>query len=80
MSNQRTVFRSCTLCEAMCGLRIEIEDEKIVAIRGDKEDLFSRGHLCAKGPELKNIYESPDRIKHRDSIQTWTGFCSVLSR
>ncbi|MBP7284540.1 MAG: molybdopterin-dependent oxidoreductase [Leptospiraceae bacterium] len=64
MSNQRTVFRSCTLCEAMCGLRIEIEDEKIVAIRGDKEDLFSRGHLCAKGPELKNIYESPDRIKH----------------
>ena len=63
MSNQRTVFRSCTLCEAMCGLRIEIEDEKIVAIRGDKEDTFSRGHLCAKGPELKNIYESPDRIK-----------------
>jgi anaerobic selenocysteine-containing dehydrogenase len=63
MGNQRTVFRSCTLCEAMCGLRIEIEDEKIVAIRGDKEDSFSRGHLCAKGPELKNIYESPDRIK-----------------
>lgn len=63
MPNQRTVFRSCTLCEAMCGLRIEIEDEKITAIRGDKEDAFSRGHLCAKGPELKNIYESPDRIK-----------------
>lgn len=63
MANQRTVYRSCTLCEAMCGLRIEIEDEKIIAIRGDKEDAFSRGHLCAKGPELKNIYESPDRIK-----------------
>jgi anaerobic selenocysteine-containing dehydrogenase len=47
----------------MCGLRIEIEDEKIVAIRGDKDDTFSRGHLCAKGPEIKNIYESPDRIK-----------------
>ena len=47
----------------MCGLRFEIEDEKITAIRGDKEDRFSRGHLCAKGPELKNLYEDPDRLK-----------------
>ncbi|RHX80849.1 dehydrogenase [Leptospira yasudae] len=62
MSSQ-THYRSCTLCEAMCGLRIEVEDGKISAIRGDKEDPFSRGHLCAKGPELKNLYEDPDRLK-----------------
>ncbi|TGL92754.1 molybdopterin oxidoreductase family protein [Leptospira barantonii] len=62
MSSQ-THYRSCTLCEAMCGLRIEVEDGIISAIRGDKEDPFSRGHLCAKGPELKNLYEDPDRLK-----------------
>ncbi|MBM9577064.1 molybdopterin-dependent oxidoreductase [Leptospira sp. 201903070] len=61
--SQQTHFRSCTLCEAMCGLRIEVEDGKISAIRGDKDDPFSRGHLCAKGPELKNLYEDPDRLK-----------------
>ncbi|PJZ70174.1 dehydrogenase [Leptospira perolatii] len=59
-----THYRSCTLCEAMCGLRIEVEDGVVTAIRGDKDDHFSRGHLCAKGPELKNLYEDPDRIKH----------------
>ncbi|XDD51910.1 molybdopterin oxidoreductase family protein [Leptospira sp. WS92.C1] len=47
----------------MCGLRIEVEDGIISAIRGDKDDPFSRGHLCAKGPELKNLYEDPDRLK-----------------
>ncbi|WP_010569483.1 molybdopterin oxidoreductase family protein [Leptospira broomii] len=59
-----THYRSCTLCEAMCGLRIEVEDHVVVAIRGDKEDAFSRGHLCAKGPELKNLYEDGDRLKY----------------
>ncbi|PJZ76207.1 dehydrogenase [Leptospira neocaledonica] len=59
----RQHYRSCTLCEAMCGLRLEIEDNVVVAVRGDKEDKFSRGHLCAKGPELKNLYEDPDRLK-----------------
>ncbi|TGK06268.1 molybdopterin oxidoreductase family protein [Leptospira fletcheri] len=58
-----THFRTCTLCEAMCGLRIEVENDSIVAIRGDKDDAFSRGHLCAKGPELKNLYEDSDRLK-----------------
>ncbi|MCE9499634.1 MAG: molybdopterin oxidoreductase family protein, partial [Leptospira sp.] len=64
MSEPRTVYRSCNLCEAMCGIRIEVEDGKISAIRGDKEDSFSRGHICPKGPELKNIYEDPDRLKY----------------
>ncbi|TGK00710.1 molybdopterin oxidoreductase family protein [Leptospira semungkisensis] len=59
----RQHYRSCTLCEAMCGLRMEIEGDTITAIRGDKDDKFSRGHLCAKGPELKNLYEDPDRLK-----------------
>ncbi|WP_425460763.1 molybdopterin oxidoreductase family protein [Leptospira langatensis] len=48
----------------MCGLRMEIEDDTIVAVRGDKDDAFSRGHLCAKGPELKNLYEDPDRLRY----------------
>lgn len=47
----------------MCGLRFEVNGNTIEAIRGDKEDPFSRGHLCAKGPELKNLYEDKDRLK-----------------
>lgn len=56
-------FRTCPLCEAMCGLRFEIDEGRIISIRGDSENSFSRGHICPKGPELKNLHEDPDRLK-----------------
>ncbi|HQI21250.1 MAG TPA: hypothetical protein PLW55_17990, partial [Leptospiraceae bacterium] len=39
-----TVYRSCTLCEAICGLEIKVEDGVIKGIRGDSADVFSHGH------------------------------------
>ena len=60
----QTHFRACNLCEAMCGLAIEHEQGKILGIRGDREDAFSRGHLCPKALALKDVYEDPDRLRH----------------
>lgn len=57
-------YRACNLCEAICGLAIEHEDGKILGIRGDKEDPFSRGHICPKAVALKDVYEDPDRLRH----------------
>jgi len=56
-------FRTCNLCEAMCGLRIELRDGQITSIRGDDEDLFSRGHLCPKAVALKDLHEDGDRLR-----------------
>lgn len=36
-------YRACNLCEAICGIEIEVAGEEIVAIRGDRQDPFSRG-------------------------------------
>lgn len=57
-------FGQCTLCEAMCGIDVETEGEKIVSIRGDKEDPFSQGFICPKAVALKDIHEDPDRLRH----------------
>ncbi|MCB1192094.1 MAG: molybdopterin-dependent oxidoreductase [Leptospiraceae bacterium] len=57
------VFRSCNLCEAICGLSFEVSDTEILSIRGDKNDPLSMGHICPKGPELKNIYLDKDRLR-----------------
>jgi anaerobic selenocysteine-containing dehydrogenase len=46
MSEATTHYRTCNLCEAMCGLAIETDGARVVAIRGDHEDMFSRGHIC----------------------------------
>ncbi len=55
--------RACHLCEAIRGLSIEVEEGRIVSIRGDKDDPFSKGYLCPKAMGLKDIHEDIDRLK-----------------
>src|SRR5438128_836675 len=57
-------FRTCPLCEATCGLEIEIGDGGVIGrIRGDREDPFSHGYICPKGSTLKQLHEDPDRLR-----------------
>jgi anaerobic selenocysteine-containing dehydrogenase len=56
-------YRACNLCEAICGLEIKYTNNEVISIAGDKNDPFSRGHICPKAVALKDIYEDPDRLK-----------------
>lgn len=56
-------YRTCHLCEAMCGVVVEVEGEKILSIRGDEQDPLSRGHICPKAIGLQDIHTDPDRLK-----------------
>jgi anaerobic selenocysteine-containing dehydrogenase len=59
----RTVFRTCTLCEACCGLRFEVAGERVVSVRPDDDDVLSRGFVCPKGVAIGAIHHDPDRIR-----------------
>lgn len=60
----RTALRICPLCEACCGLAVQVDDDgRIGAIRGDEADVFSAGYLCPKGVALKDLHEDPDRLR-----------------
>ncbi|HEX8702194.1 MAG TPA: molybdopterin oxidoreductase family protein [Myxococcaceae bacterium] len=59
----QTHFRACNLCEAMCGVRIEVAHGRVTSIRGDEEDPFSKGHICPKAVALKDLHEDPDRLR-----------------
>lgn len=73
MSN-RTHFRTCNLCEAMCGIAIELDDNgRILSIKGDADDPFSQGHICPKAVALQDVYHDPDRLK-RPLRRTATGW------
>ena len=54
--------RTCPLCEATCGLEIEIEGREITKVRGDSEDVFSAGFICPKGASLGELQSDPDRL------------------
>lgn len=61
--NEKTVYRTCPLCEATCGLAITISGGDIKSIQGDKKDPFSRGYICPKGASLHRLHEDPDRLR-----------------
>jgi anaerobic selenocysteine-containing dehydrogenase len=58
-----TRYRICPLCEACCGLDVQVADGKVVAIRGKADDVFSHGYICPKGFALKDLHEDPDRLR-----------------
>jgi anaerobic selenocysteine-containing dehydrogenase len=56
-------YRTCNLCEAMCGLAIEHDGERVLSIRGDEHDPFSRGYICPKAVALGDLHSDPDRLR-----------------
>jgi len=83
---QRTALRICPLCEANCGLELEITGSTVTSVRGDKDDVFSHGFICPKGVSLGAVDADPTRLRTplvRDSqgtLQpaTWDEAFSVI--
>jgi hypothetical protein len=46
MTTHRTF---CRFCHAICGLEVDVEDGRAVAVRGDRAHPISQGYLCEKG-------------------------------
>ena len=59
----RTQYRTCPLCEATCGLAVEVDGDRVVRVRGDDDDPFSRGFICPKGANLGELHHDPDRLR-----------------
>ena len=62
MSDSRHL-RTCTLCEAMCGIVITTSGPRVTGIRGDPDDPFSKGHICPKAVALQDVHDDPDRLR-----------------
>jgi anaerobic selenocysteine-containing dehydrogenase len=56
-------FATCPLCEATCGLELTLSNGGVERIRGDADDVFSRGFICPKGASLKELHDDPDRLR-----------------
>ena len=54
----------CRLCEALCGLSVEVEAGRITRIGPDRDHPVSEGHLCIKGARMVDIVHDADRVLH----------------
>ena len=62
MSMSETRLATCMLCEAGCGVAVEIQDGRVTTVRGDRDDPFSRGYICPKAAALDDVRTDPDRV------------------
>ncbi len=53
----------CRICEALCGLDITVEDNKVIGVHPDKRHVATGGFSCPKGLKQARIYDSPDRVQ-----------------
>jgi anaerobic selenocysteine-containing dehydrogenase len=59
-----TVRSFCRVCTAVCGILVDIDGDRVVAVHGDGEHPFSHGYTCPKGRALPQIHHHPDRLEH----------------
>lgn len=55
--------RTCHICEANCGVLVEVEGRRILSIKGDPDNPLSRGHICPKATALEDLQNDPDRLR-----------------
>ncbi len=69
----KTHYRACHLCEAICGLEIKTRGSEITSIKGDKLDPVSQGFICPKATAIADIHTDPDRLRmpHKRVGDAW---------
>lgn len=53
----------CRMCDDRCGIRVDIEDGRVVAISGDPDHLYNRGRVCIKARAAVEMVNHPDRLR-----------------
>ncbi len=54
--------RTCHICEANCGVLVEVEGREILSIKGNPDHVLSRGHICPKATAIADLQDDPDRL------------------
>ena len=57
-----TVQTFCRICEALCGLEVTVEEDRVVDIKPDDQHVATRGYGCLKGLKQHKMYDTPDRL------------------
>ncbi len=63
-ANSKTKITFCRICEATCGLEVEVDGNRVIAIKPDPKHVVSEGYACVKGTRYPSTQNSPDRILH----------------
>ncbi|MGB5172609.1 molybdopterin-containing oxidoreductase family protein [Eudoraea sp.] len=60
----KTHHTFCRICESLCGLEINTQNNQVVAIKPNEDHVATDGFSCVKGLYQHEMYQSPDRLKY----------------
>ena len=60
--NADNLATACVLCSHNCGLRVDVEDGRISAVRGDDTSPISSGYVCNKGFSIDRYIDHAQRV------------------
>ncbi len=53
---------SCALCSSTCGLEMKVENNRIMAVRGDEDNPRTHGYCCRKARGMQYFQHNPERL------------------
>ncbi len=76
-----TVQTTSTMCPmnchpTQCGMRVDVQDGRLLSVKGDPDNPDSQGFLCVRGQASRQILDNPHRlltpmIRERRSEDAW---------
>ncbi|MGH8973127.1 MAG: molybdopterin-containing oxidoreductase family protein [Acidimicrobiia bacterium] len=79
----RQVHTFCRVCNAMCGIVVEVDGDTVLRVAGDPDHPVSAGYTCSKGRCLPELHHDPDRleaplVRDADGALRATGYDEAL--
>ncbi len=71
----------CRMCHAFCAVDVDVDTSlnRVVAVRGDKENPIFGGYTCIKGRNLPEQHNHPDRLRTALKRRPDGSFASISS-
>ncbi len=63
-ANATDLATVCILCSHNCGLRVDVEDGNISAVRADKSNPITHGYICNKAMSVPYYADHAQRVQH----------------
>ena len=60
----KTHHTFCRICESLCGLEVQTQNNQVIAIKPNEHHVATDGFSCVKGLYQHEMYQSPDRLKY----------------
>ena len=59
----QTTTTFCRVCHASCPLEVDVDNNRVIAVRGVMDDPLFEGYTCIKGRQLPDQMSDPNRLR-----------------